>query len=986
MRTWFAVTLSMLLVTCALAQQPDIAVVKATFSIKERPAEGRGSIAFSKIVEATLAQSGLAYDMITEEEVVEGKLAGYKLAIFPYSAVWHDDEIQQVVEFVEGGGKLMCFYTVPAQLRPYLGIGKYGSRRAEYEGEFQVMQFVEDRPPGFPAQVHQDSPNTSIVEAGEGGRVIATWLNKDGEDGGVPAVLLSDHGVYVSHVFKSGTTSEQHMLVLATVGHFMPEKWTEMVEGAIEQVAAGAGYESLEAMLAATATKPVADKQAKAAQGQVTKARELLAAKKYAEALDLAKQAQSSAQMAAAAAFPSRPYELRGAWMGFPSDDTNWEQIFSEMEDANFNAIFPLMCSGGAAAYPSDYLPQITQTDQLKACIEAAHRHGIEVHPWRINWYTSRAPAEHKQQLIDDGRMILSVDQAMGKEETSQTHRWSTNWLNPSDERNRELEFNAMTEMVEKYDVDGIHFDYMRYPSKYYSYADVDRERFEEWAGVKVESWPEDCWEGGKYLAKYRDWRRHLQTSLVKRIAERAREIDPNVKISLAARASVTGAPENDAQDWMTWAHEGYLDFLCPMDYTSSVQTLIGRLAPQIEVIDGAIPVYAGLGVSPTRSATPVNLSQQIEAARKLGADGFLMFSLTPFSRAMLPALKLGATSTPVTIMPHHVQPATVTFRYPDGIEGAPERTYAPNTPLSVGIHLAAEDENARELLPLAYVMPAAGGEAKAVVDKIGSTRTTQSVRLEFQPKPGIYQIVLKGDVILADGRREPFYLRSRPLNVLTQEQTDELLGRLNPPDFETDKLHVGVIAGGYGSEGILQALQGADKVEAKPVHQFGAEFLTPCQVLIFPQLRGNTDELTDEVVQRLRAFVEAGGGLLVTHDAVGMRSHPATFPEVAKGLDRPIKEAKLIVAVEHALSAGMKVGDTFAHTYYDHIPLAVGENAAVVIKDAEGNPVVACAQIGKGRYVASGIALGLGPGDAEVAPTGGELKLLTNAIAWLGG
>jgi len=969
-----------------LAQQADVVIVKATFSIKERPAEGRGSLAFSRIVESALEQSGIVFDMITEEEVVEGKLAGYKLAIFPYSAIWHEDEVERVVAFVEGGGKLMCFYTVPAPLHELLGIGKYGSRRAEYEGEFQVMQFVEDRPPGFPAEVHQDSPNTSIVEAGEGGRVNATWLNKDAEDGGVPAVLISDHGVYVSHVFKSGSTSEQHLLVLATVGHFMPEKWTEMVEGVLAQAAPTAGYESLEALTAATAGSKTASPSAQRALAQAREARELLAAKKFEEALDLAKKAQLSAHTAAAAVFPSRPYELRGAWMGFPSDDTDWEQIFSEMEAANFNAIFPLMCSGGAAAYPSDHLPQITETDQLKACLEAAHRHGVEVHPWRINWYTSRAPAEHKQQLIDDGRMILSVDQAMGKEETSQTYRWSTNWLNPSDARNRELEFNAMIEMVEKYDVDGIHFDYMRYPSKYYSYADVDRERFEEWAGVKVENWPEDCWEGGQHLAKYRDWRRHLQTSLVKRIAERAREIDPNVKISLAARASMTGAPENDAQDWMTWAHEGYLDILCPMDYTSSVKTLIGRLAPQIEVIDGVIPVYAGLGVSPTRSSTAVNLSQQIAAARELGADGFLMFSLTAFSRAMLPALKLGSTSMRVSIMPHHEQPVTATFSYPQGIEGAPERTYAPNASLSVGIRLAAADAAAVQLTAEALVMPATGGEGEAVVDRVGSKRTTQSAKLEFKPQPGVYQIILRGEVVFKDGHEEPFYLRSRPVKVLTQEQTDELLARLNAPKFETDKPHVGVITGGYGSEGLLQALRAADEVEAKPVYQFTAGFLEPCDVLVFPQLRGKTDVLTTEIVQQLRGFVEAGGGLLVTHDAVGMRSHPAIFPEVAKGLDRPVKETKMIVAAEHPLTAGMKLGDEFDHAYYDHIPLAVDENGTVVIKDADGNAVVACAEIAKGRYVASGIALGLGPGDAEVAPTGGEADLLTSTVRWLAG
>jgi len=129
------------------------------------------------------------------------------------------------------------------------------------------------------------------------------------------------------------------------------------------------------------------------------------------------------------------------------------------------------------------------------------------------------------------------------------------------------------------------------------------------------------------------------------------------VKLSLAARASMTGSYDSDAQDWVTWSKEGYLDFLCPMDYTDRLDVLRNKLEPQVAAVRGVVPIYAGLGVSPTRSSTPVNLCQQIKLARELGADGFLMFAWSPFSAAMLPALQLGPTSTPVTRMPHHKQP-----------------------------------------------------------------------------------------------------------------------------------------------------------------------------------------------------------------------------------------------------------------------------------------------------------------------------------------
>ena len=754
------------LAALAKAQQPDVAVVKGTFTINERPSEGRGAAAFCKTIEAGLEQSGVKFNLLTEEHVVKGKLAGHKLAIFPYSAVWHEDEIEQVVRFVEGGGKLMCFYTVPVELRKFLGVGKCGYRRAGYPGEFSVMQFADDRPPGFPAQVRQNSPNTRVIEeVTEDGRTIAVWHDSKGKNTRVPAVVISPHGLYVSHVFKSGNSSEQHYLVLATLGHFIPGKWAEIVEGMLAEAAPSAGHESLEALVHATRHRQAAHDRAKEALAHAGQAKQLLAENEFTRAFTLAKRVQDTIQLAAAASFESRPYELRGAWMGQPTDDTNWDEIMSELEAANFNAIFPLMLNPASAVYPSEYLMQRTKTDQMKACLEAARRHGIEVHVWKANWQIlSRSKADaRRQQFIDEGRTVVSVEEAMGKEEISH-YKWRTRWLDPSDKRNRELEFDTMMELVEKYHPDGIHFDFMRYPSNRYCYCDRCKVEFEEWAGVKVQKWPDDCWAKGKHLAKFRDWRRHLQTSLVKRIAEGARKIDPNVEISLAARASVTGAPENDAQDWMTWARKGYLDMLCPMDYTSSVEVLRKRLQPQLAVIDGAVPVYAGLGVSPSRSATPVNLSQQIKLARELGADGFLMFSLTSFSRAMLPALKLGATSTPVDAMPHHTQPAKVIFRYPDAMHDRPERTYAVGTRLAVQFTASPTSAGAQGLTVQAFLMPAAGGKARTVTTAPSGEDAVKTGILSLQPGAGIYKIVLRGEVVSKGGKRRPYYLRSQPL------------------------------------------------------------------------------------------------------------------------------------------------------------------------------------------------------------------------------
>ncbi len=626
------------------------------------------------------------------------------------------------------------------------------------------MKFT-DAPPGFPAEVRQESPSSRIVEEVlPGSRVIAIWHDKDGNSTGVPAVVLSPNGLFVSHVlWPNADADQQTRFLLGAIGHFIPGKWDQIVNGVLAKAASGADRDRLDDLRKAS-KMPLARRWAEKAIAQQRRAREALAAGRFGEALDLANEFSVSVRKAFAATFPSRPYELRGAWL-HPDDSTDWETIMSELEDANFNAVFPLMCYPNSAKYPSKYAPQETKRDLMKECLEAARRHGIEVHVWKANWQINAREKEVRQKFIDEGRFVLSLEQAMGKKEKGPI-QWSTRWLDPSDERNRQLEYDMMMELVEKYHPDGIHFDFMRYPSRNYCYCDRCRKKFEEWAGVKIEHWPQDCAGKGKLAARYRDWRRHLQTSLVKRIAEGVRKIDPNIHISLAARASIRGAYENEAQDWVTWSKEGYLTMVCPMDYTHSVELLRERLGPQVTAIDGAVPVYAGIGVSPTRSATPVNLSRQIKLARQLGADGFVIFALSPFARAMLPTVKLGATSTPVTIMPHHRQPVKAVFSYPAGIEGAAKRTYRAGQAGSVRWMVTPVRDDVKAIKVQAFLMPAAGGDEIAV----------KGEAVSIPNDPGVYVVVLRGSALLKDGKQKEVYFRSQPLNVLTEERMN---GRL---------------------------------------------------------------------------------------------------------------------------------------------------------------------------------------------------------------
>ena len=367
------------------------------------------------------------------------------------------------------------------------------------------------------------------------------------------------------------------------------------------------------------------------------------------------------------AAAQSRTGELRGAWMG-EGYGRDWPAIMKSLQDNGFNALFPNMCTGGAAFYPSKVLPVAPGAtpgrDEMAEAVKAAKQFGIELHVWRINWVLFHCPAEVLARYEKEGRLMRNPEGKLAREDPSISSDFTVDYLCPSHPANRKLEKDAMLELVRNYDIAGIHFDYMRYPTPDYCYCDHCRAEFEKALGKKVEHWPQDAVEGGPLFERYADWRRSLQTSLVSEISEEAHRIKPGIKVSLAAWPDVNVARNWVLQDWPAWVQAGALDFICFMDYTLDSNQLAEWLTSHRKLIHGQIPVYAGLGSFLMKEA--VTLIEQIRLSREEGADGFLAFAY--YSGDLdkwLPELRRGVTAADPDPMPHTGPPASFAFSGP---------------------------------------------------------------------------------------------------------------------------------------------------------------------------------------------------------------------------------------------------------------------------------------------------------------------------------
>lgn len=589
-----------------------------------------------------LSRYNIECGVISRASVAAGGLSQSRLAILPYNENVSAAEWTALSNHVAAGGKLLAYYLLPSQLEALLGIRAIGWT----SGDFKRWVFSAPNIPGLPTYVEQNSWNiTRATPKGTlNSRVLATWHNSQGQSTGSAAWLASDHGLFMSHVLLGDDADKKAFTLLCLLAEYMPELWPAAAEGAFDSIGrfgAFTGYPEAQDSIRRKAEVTIRAPIAGAALTNASLLREeALAAQVVSNfAGSILKSQASQRELKRAYSLGLRPVtpEFRALWEHhatgpFPG---NWNAAIDGLVTNGFNAIFPNMLWGGLAHYASSVLPrsaEFTQYgDQIAACVAAARARGVETHVWKVNWNLMGAP----QQFINDLR-------ASSRTQVSRTGQ-PIDWLCPSHPANFALETNSMLEVVRNYDVNGVHFDYIRYPDADYCYCTGCSQRFQAQTGRTVATWPQDVLAAGSLRTAFLDWRREQITKLVRAVSSEAKRLKPGVKISAAVFPDAASALDGVGQDWRRWIDEGLVDFLCPMDYRKDLSGFTNLVAQQMSYAAGRIPIYPGIGAF---ILEPDGVLAQLEGARALNPDGFILFELTASSATnLLPQLRAGATA-----------------------------------------------------------------------------------------------------------------------------------------------------------------------------------------------------------------------------------------------------------------------------------------------------------------------------------------------------
>lgn len=194
----------------------------------------------------------------------------------------------------------------------------------------------------------------------------------------------------------------------------------------------------------------------------------------------------------------------------------------------------------------------------------------------------------------------------------------------------------SQVQEIAAYDIDGFMFDYTRYwnDNTDICFCDECKTAFTEWLGEgEITDWNQFYAGGARHL-DYLHWRSEPINELVESIHDSMLIINPNLEFSAATFPLGDDAPSYwkkwMGQDVATWIKNGFLDFVCPMQYTPDVDNIQMRIENHQNYwtagVEGQIPLAIFITNCYPSTYTTTEFANVVNAIRESGADGWIVW------------------------------------------------------------------------------------------------------------------------------------------------------------------------------------------------------------------------------------------------------------------------------------------------------------------------------------------------------------------------
>ncbi|MET0518919.1 MAG: family 10 glycosylhydrolase [Burkholderiaceae bacterium] len=385
---------------------------------------------------------------------------------------------------------------------------------------------------------------------------------------------------------------------------------------------------------------------------------------------------------------PAAPREFRAAWvatvanidwpsrrgLGTAEQQAEMRALLDRAAELKLNAIILQVRTGADALYPSALEPwseYLTGTqgqapepfyDPLALWIAEAHRRGLELHAWFNPFRARQSSARSALAASHLGRSHPEWVKSYGDQL----------WIDPGEEGAAEHTLAVFKDVLQRYEVDGIHIDDYFYPYP------VARPGSDPTAKLELDFPDEPSWtrytQSGGRLGR-NEWRRQNVDQLISRIHQTVQQTKPWVRFGISPFGlgkpalrpeGIAGFSQYDKlyADVERWLAEGWLDYLVPQLYWPMAQQA-QAFGPLLDYWRAQNPrgrhVWPGLFTSRVLPAGdkgeswPVaeilgQIRLQRERAPATGHVHFSMIALAQNRRGLADELKAGPYASPALV------------------------------------------------------------------------------------------------------------------------------------------------------------------------------------------------------------------------------------------------------------------------------------------------------------------------------------------------
>ncbi len=311
------------------------------------------------------------------------------------------------------------------------------------------------------------------------------------------------------------------------------------------------------------------------------------------------------------------------------------DNVLKFANDNGFNHIFAQVRGRGDAYYNSKIVPKShlvkSNFDPLDYLIKSNVNKNIKIHAW-INvyylWSSKYLPTQSNHLLLNNPDWLdrnQSDSYIKEKKYLKNKNKLIVDgegfYLAPTNPMVNSYLVSVVDELSNKYDLNGIHYDYIRFHNSNYGYNEIGQLDFKNKNSGKLNVDRE---------LLFSEFKRNSITDFVKAASKKIKSNSNGIIISAAVKPNIYDAKLLFFQEWDLWLSAGYLDWAVPMNYMVENDDFVQNMY----MIKDHLPIKYHekivVGISIYNQSARL-AGKKIQRLRKMNFNNVSIFSYTEF-------------------------------------------------------------------------------------------------------------------------------------------------------------------------------------------------------------------------------------------------------------------------------------------------------------------------------------------------------------------